>query len=156
MIVVADTSPLLYLILIQCEHVLPALYDRVVAPRAVISELTDPQAPEAVRAWATRSPSWLHIAKPSQSVVPSKRLGRGELEAIALARELNADALLMDDRYAREEAIRHHLPIVGTLGVLGDAADANLIDLPDAVARLRQTTFYASEWLYEWLLSREK
>jgi len=153
-IVVADTSPLVYLILIQCEHVLPALYDRVVTPRAVISELAHPQTPEAARAWAVRPPSWLHIAKPSQTIVASKRLGRGELEAITLAKELKAGALLIDDRYAREEAMRHHLPIVGTLGVLGDAADAKLIDLPDAVARLRQTNFYASDALYEWLLSR--
>jgi predicted nucleic acid-binding protein len=153
-IVVADTSPLLYLILIRYEQVLPALYGRVFAPRAVIAELTHPHAPKVVRDWAASSPSWLHVADPRQPIMRSARLGRGELEAIALAKELDARALLIDDRYAREEAIRHHLSVVGTLGVLADAADAKLVDLPDAVARLRQTTFRASEDLFEWLLSR--
>ena len=46
------------------------------------------------------------------------------------------------------------LPIVGTLAVLAKAAEAELIDLPNAVARLRQTNFRASEELFEWLLSR--
>jgi len=49
---------------------------------------------------------WLHIAKPSQVFVPSKPLERGELEAIALAKELKADALLIDDCSGREEAVR--------------------------------------------------
>ena len=87
--------------------------------------------------------------------MPSGRLGRGELEAIVLAEELKATFLLIDDLYAREEAIRRRLPIVGTLGVLAEAPDAGLIDAPDVVARLRQTNFRASQALFEWLLSRK-
>jgi len=86
--------------------------------------------------------------------VPAALLGRGELEAIALAQELKADALLIDDQRGREEAIRRHLRVFGTLRVLADAAKTDLIDLPEVVARLRQTTFRASEELFEWLLSR--
>ena len=88
--------------------------------------------------------------------MPSEPLGRGELEAIALAQELKADALLIDDQDGRKEAIRRHLPVLGTLRVLADAAEVQLIDLPDAVARLRQTTFRASEELFQWMLSRQK
>lgn len=154
MIVVADTSPLLYLILIEHEQVLPALYGRVIAPRAVISELSHPGTPQAVRDWIARLPSWLHVANPKHPIMASGSLGRGELEAIALAQELKADALLIDDQAGREEALRRHLPVVGTLRVLAAAADAKLIDLPDTVARLRQTSFRASEELFEWLLSR--
>ncbi|HEY6137176.1 MAG TPA: hypothetical protein VI670_05365 [Thermoanaerobaculia bacterium] len=117
MIVVADTSPLLYLILLGHEQVLPALYERVIAPRAVISELSHAGTPQAVRDWA-------------------------------------ASALLIDDQEGREEAIRRHLPVFGTLRVLAAAADAELIDLPKTVARLRQTSFRASEELFKWVLSR--
>jgi len=39
MIVVSDTSPLHYLVLIRCEHVLPRLFGRVLAPPGVITEL---------------------------------------------------------------------------------------------------------------------
>jgi len=76
-IVVADTTPLLYLIIIECDHVLPALYGRVVAPLAVISELTHQQTPKAARDWVASSPPWLRIASPSQPIEPAVALGRG-------------------------------------------------------------------------------
>ncbi|HEV2721372.1 MAG TPA: DUF3368 domain-containing protein, partial [Thermoanaerobaculia bacterium] len=151
MIVVADTTPLLYLIVIECEHVLPALYGRVVAPSAVMSELTHVRTPELVRRWAASSPAWLQVEALRRHIVPSLLLGPGESEAIALAEELHADALLIDDRDGRREAVRRHLPVLGTLRVLADAAEEKLIELPNAVDRLRQTSFRASEELYEWL-----
>ena len=40
-LVVADTSPLNYLVQIGCAHLLPELYDRVMVPDAVFEELTD-------------------------------------------------------------------------------------------------------------------
>ena len=65
MIVVADTSPLNYLIQIQCEHVLPQLYRVVVVPLGlslgVIEELRSEKAPFAVKAWLESLPSWLEI-----------------------------------------------------------------------------------------------
>lgn len=154
MIVVADTSPLLYLILIEHDDILPALYGRVIAPRAVVSELMHPDAPAVVREWVASPPVWLRVESPRRTITPSLRLGPGETEAIALAESLNADALLMDDRDGRREATSRHLPVLGTLRVVADAAEAKLIDLPDAVGRLRQTTFRASDDLFEWLLSR--
>ena len=47
--VVADTSPLHYLILIACTDILPALFDRIVIPRAVAAELQHPKTPARVR-----------------------------------------------------------------------------------------------------------
>ena len=49
-VVVADTSPLNYLIQINCDHVLPALYERVFVPTAVVEELDHPKSVAAVRA----------------------------------------------------------------------------------------------------------
>jgi predicted nucleic acid-binding protein len=60
-IVVADTSPLNYLIQIQCEHVLPRLYRVVVVPLGVIEELRSDKAPFAVKAWFESLPYWLEI-----------------------------------------------------------------------------------------------
>ena len=53
-IVVADSSPLNYLVLIESIDVLPRLYSGVLVPRQVVSELTDPAAPPQVRHWASR------------------------------------------------------------------------------------------------------
>jgi len=56
MLIVADTSPLNYLILIDAIGVLSQLYGRVVIPGAVHSELMDLEAPPAVRSWAKSIP----------------------------------------------------------------------------------------------------
>lgn len=90
MIVVADTTPLLYLILIEHAHILPALYGRVLIPPAVVLELTHPKTPELVRAWVSDPPEWLVVTAP-RVIGPSEvALGPGELEAIALAEEVGA------------------------------------------------------------------
>ena len=55
-VVVADTSPLNYLALIEPIDILPRLYGTVVIPQEVLSELTSPAAPREVREWARRFP----------------------------------------------------------------------------------------------------
>lgn len=47
MIVVADASPLQYLVLIEHVDVLPSLFGTIGVPPAVLSELSHPVAPEA-------------------------------------------------------------------------------------------------------------
>jgi predicted nucleic acid-binding protein len=60
----------------------------------------------------------------------------------------------MDDRAARRVATQRNLTVIGTLGVLVEAAERGLVDLPDAIARLQQTTFYVSPEVVEPLLQR--
>ncbi len=156
MIVVADTSPLQYLILIQHEHILPALYGRVLVPPAVVSELTHDHTPKPVREWLTNPPEWFQIRAPQQVSSPAVFLGRGELEAIALAEELKADALLIDDRDGRQEALRRRLTVLGTLRVLADASDHGFADLAISLDRLRHTNVRGSEDLFHLLLDRDK
>ena len=64
MIVVADTTPLRYLVAIERESLLPALYGRVLIPPAVSEELEHESAPEVVRLWLARRPEWLEISSP--------------------------------------------------------------------------------------------
>jgi hypothetical protein len=99
MIVVSDTSPLNYLVLIEQVQVLPMLFGRVVVPPAVMTELQHAGAPDAVRAWAASPPAWLEIQPPAR-MEPLLGLGAGEAQAIRLAQELHADAVLIDERRA--------------------------------------------------------
>src|SRR5713226_8097814 len=103
MIVVADTTPLRYLVVIEREHLLPALYGRVLIPPAVADELNHENAPGAVRAWLAARPSWLEIRKPTHILEPAVDLDLGEREAIALAAEVAADFLLIDEWDGRVE-----------------------------------------------------
>lgn len=61
MIVVANTSPICYLLLIGCLDVLPMLFGRVTIPQAVCDELWEEGAPAVVQAWIAQPPAWLEV-----------------------------------------------------------------------------------------------
>jgi predicted nucleic acid-binding protein len=82
------------------------------------------------------------------------QLDLGEQEAIALAEQLRANLIIVDDRDARQMALERGLNVIGLLGVLGVAAQQNLINFSVAIGRLQQTTFRASPVLIESLLER--
>ena len=60
-LVVADTGPINYLLLIDAVDLLPRLFYRILLPAAVQRELAHPAAPRAVRAWIANVPDWLEI-----------------------------------------------------------------------------------------------
>ena len=152
MLIVADASPLNYLVLIQAVEVLPALYGRIVAPPEVLGELRDPAGPGQVREWAEAPPPWLEV-RSAAAIDASLPLDPGERAAIALALELRADRLLIDERDGRAVAARLGIPVAGTLAVLRDAAVAGHVDLATAFDRLRKTTFRASQSLFDQVLA---
>ena len=60
-VVVADTSPLNYLLLIGEIEILVALYGNVVIPTEVLGELTDSDSPPEVSRWVRAKPDWLQV-----------------------------------------------------------------------------------------------
>ena len=62
--IVADTTPLNYLVLIEAVDILPRVYGRVLVPPAVKAELSDPKTPIMVSRWIAQSPSWLYVVPP--------------------------------------------------------------------------------------------
>jgi predicted nucleic acid-binding protein len=151
MIVISDTSPLHYLVLIQAESVLPKLYGRVLIPEQVLLELQHEQTPAQVRLWMEALPDWLEVHPVVLHAVP-EHLQAGELAAVALAKATSADLLLVDDLDARRYATQEGVSITGTLGVLRDAARKHLIDIHEALAELRMTGFRAAPDLYQQVL----
>jgi len=147
--VVADMGPLHYLILIDAEQILSRLFSRGLTAPAVIAEMSHPDTPEPVRRWAASPPLWLEIKEPHQiEDIPTLGIkglrGAGEKAVIALAREEQADAVLMDDKTGRREARKRGLEPLWMLQVLDEAAEQGLIaDLPRKLDHLeRETTFY--------------
>lgn len=143
MIVVADTSPLNYLIQIECVGLLHTLYGQIIVPRGVIAELGHAGAPGEVRAWIENIPGWIEIYHLSFTPDPTlEHLDSGEREAIQISNELSADLLLIDERKGRLEARRRGLRTTGTLGVLLTASEVKLLNPEMAYRRLlRETTF---------------
>jgi predicted nucleic acid-binding protein len=89
-------------------------------------------------------------------VDPTLDLGKGESEAISLAIELNADEVLIDEKKARNVAIERGLRVIGTLGILDKAASNGLIDLHQAISKLKQTSFRATSEMIEELLKQHE
>lgn len=135
-VVVAGTSPLNYLVQINREDILPALYTRVFVPTAVLEELNHPGAVSAVRRWLESMPSWLIVRTAVSEVDPAlARLDPGEREAIQLAKQEHADLLLMDEKLGVRLAREQGLAVTGTLGVLVQTARRGLIDVEHASSR---------------------
>jgi len=168
-IVIADTGPLNYLVLIGLANLLPTLFEKVLVPTAVYRELTACKAPAQVRLWLASNPQWLivHNETPgnetpgneTQSELaadPIQTIDAGEAQAIQLAIFLNADLLLMDDRRGIKVAKSKGLRVTGTLGLLDIAAESNLVDFERAVQLLEQTNFRRPRDILDVLLAKHR
>ena len=129
MIIVSDTSALSNLAVVEHLWLLEAIYQTVIIPDVVASELaaaSNPAIPAILKLdWVqTRSLSQSQLANQLQQ---DRGLDAGEANAIALALELQADDLLIDERLGRQEAVRLGLSIIGILGVLLIAKQRSLI-----------------------------
>jgi predicted nucleic acid-binding protein len=151
MLVVADTSPLHYLILVNQTDLLHTLYGHVTIPIAVAVELSHAKAPQAVRNFVDNPPQWLSVQEPSE-LLNIDEIDAGERAAISLAVELSADLLLIDDLDGRRAAVRHGLRITGVVGILLAASELGLIDLRTILTELSNKGLYLSKDLLNRLL----
>ncbi len=149
MIVVADSSPLHYLILVEQVGLLRHLYSEFLIPQAVAAELTRPAAPSEVRTWVSAPPAWLRVMPVNAEEMAniSESLDIGERAALALAEIVRADLVLIDEAAGRAEARRRNLRVTGTVGVLRIAAEMGLVNVSDVLSRLEATSFYIDEEL---------
>ena len=101
-VVVADTSPINYLVLIDCIDVLRRLYAHVVIPEEVLKELNSDGAPPQVAAWIRTRPEWIEVRPAATNVrlpvqVGEDQLDAGEIAAIAVALGEDDSLLLIDE-----------------------------------------------------------
>ncbi|APB34751.1 Putative nucleic acid-binding protein, contains PIN domain [Gloeomargarita lithophora Alchichica-D10] len=159
MIVISDTSAITNLAVIDQLKLLPLLYGQVIIPEAVYRELVDidPPVPGGVE---VQIATWLEVKLIKNREVVERlqsevRLDTGESEAIALALEIGADLLLIDERRGRTEANRLGIKITGLLGILVEAKRKGLIvavkPLMDAL--IATSEFRVSSALYNQILN---
>ena len=125
---ICDTSVLQYLHQLSLIHILPSLATTVTIPPAVVDEL------DAGRNLAVNLPDpanleWITVQKPIGTVALPlvNDLGPGEAEVLMLALEEPGAIAILDDALARRVAETLRLQFTGTLGLLLDAKQANLI-----------------------------
>ncbi len=149
--IVSNTSPLRYLIAVGEADLIRKVFGEVVIPPAVFAELTHPSGREDVRQWIEQCPAWLNMrgldSAPSHDLVTT--LDPGEREAIQLALEIQPDFVLMDERLGRRAATALGLPVIGALGLLGEAYGLHHIAEPlQVLDEMRRIGFRVSPPLY--------
>lgn len=154
MIVVGDSGPLLYLGAVGSIDILRRLYGEVSIPPEVQIEVVDRGAgqPGSAELAQAISDGWV-IVRPVQRAAGLRdallvSLDPGEANALALAVEMQAQLLLVDDRKARAAAAQLKVPVKGTLGVLLAAKAAGVLPrIAPVLQRLQEAGLYLHEAL---------
>jgi predicted nucleic acid-binding protein len=119
--VVADSSPLIILARVGCFDQIAKSYKRVFISEQVYGEIVVGVAPLPGAAEVTKA-DWIEVRKLRQPDLLASQsethLGIGELSTLALAREIAADVVFLDDLKARKLAIEFGFAVRGTVGLL--------------------------------------
>ena len=118
----SDTSPIIFLSKLNALDILLECFDEVILPQAVKAELGNLTLPNGIRVQAVSVLGGEFVAG------ALGRLHHGELEAMVLAKESNADYVLLDDLLARHKAQRLGLQVMGTVGLIVLASRQKRID----------------------------
>lgn len=147
MLVIADSSALVALAISQSLDLLTTLYGSIKVPQAVYDEVVEPKKYQA-STLAIFLEKRVIPANLNRFVFNAGGLGQGELEAMALYKEHNADFLLIDDRRARTIAEHNQINCIGSLGVLLSAKNYGLITtVKPAIEKLRNSSVYFGDEL---------
>ena len=158
--IVSNTSPILNLSIIGELSLLQKQFGEILIPAAVIEELrVDEELPGSQHVRDALKDGWLKTVNATDIRVVramQRDLDRGESEAIALAMQVNAELVLMDERDGRKIARSMQLKTVGVLGVLLKARrEGSLSSLKNAMDKLRKKAgFYIKADLYNALLEK--
>lgn len=158
MVIVSDTSAISNLFKIGQLELLHQVFGRIVLPTIVMQELLELEK-RGVDLTEIKTAKWIEVAAVKNSAFADSlqkfMLDAGESQAIALAKELAADYLIMDEALGRKVAENQGLKVIGILGVLRDAKRLGLITaVKPLMDELRTVArFRISESLYNLILT---
>ena len=152
--VICNTSPLQYLHQVELLHLMPALFESVQVPSAVVAELAEGRR-QGVNLPELAGLPWVTVRSVrDRTLLPLvTSLGSGEKEVLALGLEAPDHLLVLDDRAARRYAIAVGLELTGTVGILLLAKERRLLDaVRPALDRLQRLRFRLSAATYRRVL----
>ena len=143
MILIADSSALIALSVVDKLDILEPLFGEVYVPRAVYDEVSQQSKDESKKLALYCKDKVLDI---SSEVNLNITLGSGESEAIILYKEKSADFLLCDDKKAKKFAMSFGLNVIGSLGILLKAKEKHLIsEIYPLIDKLRVSQIYIDD-----------
>lgn len=126
MLIIADTSALVAIATCDGLHWLDTLFEKLLVPRAVFDEAVTEGKPQALKLKCYLADK-VTDADLKGLVIAAPGMGKGELEAMALYRKVQADRLLIDDLRARKVAQYNEIHVIGSVGILLMAKNQGLI-----------------------------
>ena len=152
MLIVADSSALIALATCDGLDVILQVYDDIKVPEAVYAEIVAPEKPQSDALGLFLSRCVMKVDT-TRWILAAGGLGRGEIEAMALYKELSADALLIDDHRARVIAEHNQINCIGTLGLLLMAKQTGKIkQITPFIQKLRNSSIHYGDALLDRVL----
>jgi len=162
MLVISNTSPLLNLAIINQLNLIQQQFGQIIIPDAVLTELRiNENLPGSQQLQTALNQGWIMIETvENQAFVQLLRreLDQGEASAIALAIQLNADLLLLDERDGRRIARTLGLNLTGILGIiLRGWREGQVLSVKELINQLRhKANFRIARHLEEQILTETK
>jgi len=157
-IIISDNSALSCLAELGELELLHHLFGKVTITATVHREACHPEAPEALRAFFDHPPDWVVILPDLHPFLEETRsLDPGEASAITLAwHHRDSSLLILDEKRGRSVSRALGLPLIGTAGLLCDAASSGLIDFEKTFDRLARIRFRLSSKVVEILRQKHR
>ncbi|MGC1374826.1 MAG: DUF3368 domain-containing protein [Anaerolineales bacterium] len=147
MLIVADSSALIALATCDGLDILLLVYDEIWIPQAVYHEVVITEKPQASALETFLSGRVMEVDI-THWVLAAGGLGQGEVEAMALYKQLSAGALLIDDRRARLVAEHNQINCIGALGLLLLAKQRGKVEkITPYIQKLRTSSIHYGETL---------
>ncbi len=127
--VIVNSTPLIALCHVNQLNILKELYGEVIIPRAVYDEISV-KKDSVCKKIVDESLEWIHVQKIQNVMAKAmfkSQLHDGEVEVMILAKEQNADVVIIDDQNAKKYAKYLELPVTGILGILIKAKQVGYI-----------------------------
>jgi len=152
MLIVADSSALIALATCDGLDVILQVYDDIKIPEAVYAEIVAPEKSQSDALGSFLSGRVIKVDT-TRWVLAAGGLGRGEIEAMALYKQLSADVLLIDDHRARIIAEHNKIKCIGALGLLLIAKQRGTIGkISPYIQKLRHSSIYYGDALLDRVL----
>ncbi len=158
MIVVSNATPLIGLASIKRFNLLREIFGEIIIAETVYDETVTRGREIAGAKREILAANWIHVASVKSRFAADvllDELDLGEAETIILAREINADWVLMDEKKGRRKLTDLGLPKIGTLGILLKAKQASLIpSIKPEIIQLRQKSMRLSQQVIDAVLQK--
>jgi predicted nucleic acid-binding protein len=153
MIIVSDSGPLIALSKLNLLFILQEFFGEIIIPKEVWKEVVERGKGKA-GSEAIRKAKWIKVREVGDELsveVLCREIERGEAEAIILAKRMNADVLILDEKIPREIAGAVGLKVVGSLALIHEGIERGLVNqtLGEITKKMRERKIWISDEVIE-------